>query len=311
MFGMLLPSLDEPFRGHGFGVTRRAMRSHRRVALRGLGIALVLVPLSACVTSAQHNELEAEVSRLGQRVAERDKELKDTLEQADEQLASLQENAKQAETVLRSSQAGLGVRVEELELRVAELRGTADDARMEADSSKRSLEELRADLDTRINALESKLNAATDIPENRSDILKEAKAAFDGKEYARARRLYRTFLSRYPDDRSGPEVRYQIGLTLYHEQDYRAAAGEFNWIRKNAPRAEIIHDAVYYMGMSFAKQGACGNAIKYFEYLASRRSGAPKQYRDQAKKQIDLLSSSAAALCQDSAKGGETPIEND
>lgn len=263
-------------------------------------LLLVGVGPSGCVTTmAQHRELQAEVHKLDEHVSERDEELEKTLAQAKEQLAKLKENAEKVEKVLRTSQAGMGVRVENLEMTLAELRGASDDARMEADSSKRSIEELRGDLDTRLNALEGKLNAATDIPESRSELLKAAKAAFSSKDYPRSRRLFRTFLSRYPDDKSGPEVRYKIGLTLYHEHDYRAAAGEFNWIRKNAAKSEVIHDAVYYIGMSFAKQGACVNAVKYFEYLASRRSGAPRQYREQARKQIQYLRGQGASMCAD------------
>lgn len=265
-------------------------------------LLLIGVGPSGCVTMAQHKELQMEVHELTERVAERDEELEQTLQEAESQLAKLKENAEKVEKVLRSSQAGMGVRVENLEMTLAELRGAAEDARMEADSSKRSIEELRGDLDTRLNTLEGKLNSATDIPESRSQLLKAAKLAFDSRDFARSRRLYRTFVSRYPEDKSGPEVRYQIGLTLYEENDYRAAAGEFNWIRKNAAKSAVIHDAVYYIGMSFAKQGECGNAVKYFEYLASRRSGAPRQYRDQAKKQIEYLRGSGASLCTDTAK---------
>lgn len=273
-----------------------------RPSMRRFGIAsaaVLALGLSACATTKEHEALQAQVKELSKQVDERDKELESILEEAKTQLEGLKADSVEVEKVLRSSQAGLGVKVEDLEMTVAELRGAADDARMEADSSKRSLEELRADLDTRINALESKLNAATDIPESRSDLLKEADSAFRGNDFSRARRLFRTFLSRYPDDKSGSEVRYKIGLTLYKEQDFRAAAGEFNWIRKNAPRSPVIHDAVYYMGLSFARQGACANATKYFEFLSSRRSGAPKKYRDQAKKQLELIRTTASSMCTD------------
>lgn len=271
-------------------------------------LLLLGVGPSGCVTMAQHKELQAEVHRLNQRVSERDKELQATLQEAESQLEKLKANAEKVEKVLRTSQAGMGVRVENLEMTLAELRGSADDARMEADSSKRSIEELRGDLDNRLNALEGKLNSATDIPESRTELLKAAKKAFDARDFARARRLYRTFVSRYPEDKSGPEVRYQIGLTLYEENDFRAAAGEFNWIRKNAAKSAVIHDAVYYIGMSFAKQGECGNAVKYFEYLASRRSGAPRQYRDQAKKQIDFLRGSGSSMCKETGKATDKKL---
>ena len=170
---------------------------------------------------------------------------------------------------------------------------------MELDSFKRSVEELRADLDSRINALESKLNSATDIPESKTELLAAANQALNRHDYTRARRLFRTFLSRYPDDENGPEVRFKVGLSLYNEQDYRSALGEFNWIRKNAAKSDVIHDTLYYLGLGLAKTGECKKAITYFEFLASRKSTAPKGHKDKALKQVEQIRKSAAELCTD------------
>jgi TolA-binding protein len=283
-------------------------RTMPRLAV-GVSVALLGATLGgACVLRPAHEELKQEVYRLKDRTAEQDKALEETLKRANDQLAVLDEKIAAAEKVLRTTQAGLAVRVENLESDLGALRGGGEDILNELSSAKRGLEEVRTDLDTRINALETKLNAATDIPESKSELLAAGDDAMQAKQYARARRLLRTYLSRYPDDDKGPEIRFKIGLTLYNEQDYRSALSEFAWIKKNAPNSPLINDTIYYLGLGLAKTGECAKAVAYFEFLAGPKSKAPKTHKEKAQKQIELLKTSASQLCKDTAgvaAGGE------
>src|SRR5690606_4063378 len=147
-----------------------------------------------------------------------------------------------------ANQASIGVRVDNLEFDLAEVRGVAEDSLNELAALTQNVTDSRAELDERVTRVETKLNAETDIPEGKSQLLSEAERALKAKEYNRARRLFRTYLSRYPGDPKEPEVRFQIGQTLFSERDYRSALGEFYWLVQNAPESPVIHDAVYYSG---------------------------------------------------------------
>lgn len=261
---------------------------------------LLTVPLSACITmKSEHLELEREVMTLRKKVAERDSQLEETLVRAQEQMAVVEEQLSAAEKILRNNQASIGVRVDNLEFDLAAVRGTAEDSLNEHAALSQNVADSRAELDERLTKVEQKLNAETDIPEGKTDLMREAERALKAKDYGRARRLFRTYLSRYPSDAKEPEVRFQIGQTLFSERDYRSALGEFYWLVQNAPDSSVIHDAVYYSGLAFAKLGQCDKSIAYFNAITKAGSGAPDNYIKQAKKQIETLEKDEGKICTD------------
>jgi TolA-binding protein len=259
---------------------------------------LLTVPLSACITmKADHDELAREVMTLRKKVAERDSQLQETLVRAQEQMARVEEQLDAAEKILRHNQASIGVRVDNLEFDLAEVRGAAEDSLNELAALNQNVADSRAELDERLAKVETTLNATTDIPEGKTDLLREAERALTGKDYGRARRLFRTYLSRYPSDAKEPEVRFKIGQTLFSERDYRSALGEFYWLVQNASDSAVIHDAVYYSGLAFAKLGQCEKSIAYFKAITKQGSGAPDNYVKQSKKQIETLEKDDGKIC--------------
>ena len=264
-------------------------------------LCLGLAPLSAggCVTTVQYAEMEARVAALESTIGESDAQLKTTLADAEVSAATLQERLAEAEQLLRSNQANLGLQVQEIQEELAWVRGLAEDSQNESAALASNLKEMRGDLDSRLTNLENKLNEATNIPEGKAPLMAEAERQLRQKNYKYARRLYRTFLSRYPGDQKEPEVRFQIGLTLYSERDYRSALGEFYWIVQNAPESAMIHDALYYSGLAFAKVGQCGKAIAYFKALTREGSEAPDNYKNQATKQVGVLEKDDGKICTD------------
>lgn len=268
-----------------------------RAAL-ALLVALVL-PGSGCIAlKADQDEIAKEVDKLrkevlaGSEAAERNQAL------ADEVDAKL----KQVEDLLRRNQADLGLRVENLELEVQELRGAAENADYMATAVKQELLELRADLDSRITSLEEKLNEATSIPESKTELLAEAEKQLGKRNYKQARRLYRTYESRYPGDSQMADVRFKIGLSYFSERDYKSSLGEFYRIIQDSPSSPILPDALYYSGLAFAKLGQCANAIVYFEALREKKTKAPQHYKDKAAEQIGILKKDTGELCVDKGK---------
>lgn len=261
---------------------------------------LLALPLSACITmKSEHDELAAEVMALRKKVAERDTELEATLTKAQEQMGLVEQQLEAAEKILRDNAASMGVRVDNLEIDLAEVRGNAESSLNELAALTQNVADSRAELDDRVTKVEQKLNAETEIPEGKTELLREAEKALEGKDYGRARRLFRTYLSRYPGDVKEPEVRFKIGQTLFSERDYRSSLGEFYWLVQNAPDSEVVHDAVYYSGLAFAKLGQCDKSLAYFRALLKEDSGAPDRYKKQAVKQIETLEKDAGKICTD------------
>lgn len=249
--------------------------------------------LSGCVLQPEHDELRQEVAKLRKQVADSH----ETMEKADQLATELESKLAEAEEILRRNQADLGLRVDNLEVEAQGLRGAAENADFMASAAQLELKELRGDLDERLKSLEEKLNEATNIPESRTELWAEAERQVKAKNHKGARRLWRTFESRYPGDAKMAEVKFQIGLTYYSERDYKAALGEFYRIIQDSPNSDVIPDALYYSGLAFAKLGQCESAIAYFSALREKKTKAPPAYKQKAGEQIELLKSNKGGIC--------------
>ncbi|MCA9655354.1 MAG: tetratricopeptide repeat protein [Myxococcales bacterium] len=270
---------------------------------RRLAVLALLWPMATgCIAlKADQDAIAKEVDKLRKEVvaqseaAERNQELAD---QVDAKLAEVEE-------LLRNNQANLGLRVENLELEVQELRGAAENADYMATAVRQELLEQRADLDSRLTSLEEKLNEATSIPESKSELMAEADSLMSKHKYKQARRLFRTYESRYPGDPQMPDVRFKIGLSYFSERDYKSSLGEFYRIIQDTPDASVMPDALYYSGLAFAKLGQCQNAIAYFEALREKKTKAPQNYKDKAAEQIAILQKDKGELCVDTPATAE------
>lgn len=272
--------------------------------LRGLVGPAVVSALAlgagGCLTlKSQHDELAAQVSKLDQSTGDRGKQMDEKLAEADQKLAELQAKLDQAESLLRGSQAGIGVRMDTVETEVQELRGKAENAELVTSETTHAMAELRSDVDTRLRTLEEKLNEATNIPEGKDELWGEADRQLQRKNYKLSRNLWRTFISRYPGDPKLPEANFKIGQTFYNERDYKSALGVFYRLIQDHSEDPIVADALYYSGLGFAKLGQCKNAIAYFEALTRPGSTASQQYQKAAKDQVDTLKKDNGDLCFD------------
>jgi len=265
-------------------------------------LLLLCCSLGACVLKPEHDELREEVAKLRKQMADS----AETLEHAKQLSTELDTKLAEIEEILRRNQADLGLRVDNLEVETQGLRGAAENADFMASAASQELKELRGDLDERLKLLEGKLNEATNIPESRAELWSEAERQFKAKNYKGARRLWRTFESRYPGDAKMSEVKFQIGLTYYSERDYKAALGEFYRIVQETPKDAVVPDALYYSGLAFAKLGQCENAIAYFSALREKKTKAPAGYKQKAAEQIELLRSNKGGICDAPAADPET-----
>ncbi|MBK6922655.1 MAG: tetratricopeptide repeat protein [Deltaproteobacteria bacterium] len=268
-----------------------------------LALALPLLPTGCLALKADQDEIAREVAKLRKEVAQS----QETLQRASSLSDELEKKLAQVEEVLRSNQAGLGARVDVLETDTQDLRGRVENAENVASAVQSELKEVRSDLDARLKQLEEKLNEATNIPEGKSELYAEADRQMKAKKYKNARRLWRTYESRYPEDSKLAEVKFFIGLTYFSERDYKAALGEFYNVIQQSPDSSVIPDALYYSGLAFAKLGQCTNAIAYFDALRQKKTKAPEDYKKKAGEQIDLLKKDTGEICLDKDKAPAKP----
>ena len=275
-------------------------------SLHVAGCVAVLLAAPGCLTlKAEHNDLAAKVAKLEQQTGDRSATLDKEIEEAEKRLAEVQAKLDEAERLLRGSQAGLGARMDDVEQQVNELRGAAENAELVASATTAGLQELRGDVDQRLGKLEEKLNEATNIPEDKDELWAEADRQLSKvKNPKQARRLFRTYVSRYPGDARIAEAKFRVGLTFYNERDFKSALGEFYRLIQEEPESPVIADALYYSGLGFAKLGQCKNAIQYFDAVIRLKDRATEQHVKAARGQIDLLKKDAGDICFDTQDAG-------
>lgn len=275
----------------------------RARAVASVLVAALVAP-GCLVLKDQHLDLARKVDKLETQTIDRSKDLDDKVVEADAKLAELQAKLDQAEALLRGSQAGIGIRMDVVEQEVQQLRGQAENAELVASASQQAQLELRGDVDERLLKLEEKLNEATNIPEGKDELWAEAERQLQRKNFKHARQLLRTYVSRYPGDPKLADAEFKVGLTFYSERDYKSALGSFYRVIQEHSEAAVVHDALYYSGLGFAKLGQCKNAIAYFEALIRPKSPAPAQYQKAARDQIALLNKDTGDLCFDREDAG-------
>lgn len=219
--------------------------------------------------------------------------------------ARLERNLARVEQVLRRNQADLGLRVQELEGTTQRLEGRADTAGFETTAVRQELVEVRRDVDGRLVALEDKVDRVTNIPDRKDELLAAAQKLFDEGSHAQARRLFRLYESRYPDDAALPMIRFRIGHSLFSERKYKSSLGEFYRVVEESPDSPFVYDALYYLGIAYGKIGQCANATAYFQALRDKleidRVETPQGYDRLAQQQLEILSAGNDADCLDAA----------
>ena len=284
----------------GGGAWHRLLMNRRphstRALLTLLAVSSSLVSTGCIVTTSEHERLQRQVVELEKKVTARDEALEASL-------AKAQEQSEQLDRVLRSRAANLGATVDNMELDVAELRGQTEDARNDIAALSSSTSELREELDQRVADLEQRLNRATQIPEGKTALRREADRLLANNDNRQARMFYRTYLSRYPGDTREPVIRFHIGLTLYNEREFRSALSEFYWIVQKASGDAVIYDALYYSGLAFAKLGQCDKSSAYFKALSDEEK-APSKYRSAAANQLEIFAKDDGTICTDRMADG-------
>ncbi|MGB1275089.1 MAG: outer membrane protein assembly factor BamD [Nannocystaceae bacterium] len=274
----------------------------RRMSV-GMCLALASFMSSGClVLKAEHDDLAAKVAKLERQNDSKVAELDDKLNEADIRLAEVGDKVAEAEKLLRGSQAGLGVRMDEVEEDFRKLRGELDQTQFEFSAVAKGLSELRADNEVRLAAVEKRVNEATNIPEGKNQLFAEAERLLKVKNYVSSRRLFRTYLARYPGDARTAEVKFKVGLTFYSERDFRSALGEFYRVIQEHRESPTMPDALYYSGLGFAKLGQCKNALAYFETILGQP--ANEQYHKAAQSQIKVLKADKGEICFDREDNG-------
>jgi TolA-binding protein len=237
-----------------------------------------ILALTGCVTSGQGDKMNADISRLRERL--------DAMEVRDrdmtEKVVQLRKVLDEATALLGRNSADLGARVAKHDTDIATLTGKVEEAKY-----------LVGELQKQVTAASSKVGAieqtqqrivdrvAPTMPEDKESLWSEAQKRLSEGQREEGRRFLRSFIQRFPNDARAPQAQLMVGITFVQELKHSNAAAEFSNLISRFPRAPEVPEAMWQLAESFVVLKFCGDAKAMYQDLAKRypRSPRAKQVR--------------------------------
>jgi len=216
--------------------------------------------------------MEADIASLKTRV--------ETMErrgaEADEQMARLRQIMDEATALLARNNADVGARVQKNEMDLGAIAGRIEEAKHLLEQ----LQQQQADALTRLTALEQGQqqiaeHVAPSMAENPDELWRQAqeKAASGSREDAR--RFYRAFIQRYPQDSRSAQAHIEIGRSYAQEGKHTPAVAEYNRVLERFGKSRQVPEAFWRMAESYIELRFCSEAKALLQNLLRRYPRSP------------------------------------
>jgi TolA-binding protein len=239
-----------------------------------------LLVLAACVTSGQGDRMNADITRLRERL--------DAMEVRDrdinQKVAQLRKVLDEATALLGRNSADLGARVAKNEADIEAMTGKVEEAKYLAGELQKQVSLAT----TKVGSLEQTQQRIVDrvaptMPEDKEALWKEAQRRLSEGQREDGRRFLRSFVQRFPDDARAPQAQLMIGMTFIQELKHSNAAAEFSNLIQRFPRAPEVPEAMWQLAEAFVVLKFCGDAKAMYQDLAKRYPKSPRAEQVRAK----------------------------
>lgn len=239
----------------------------RAGALALAAVFALALALTGCVTSGEGERMRSDISKLKQRLDALDRRDADI----NEQVERLRKVLDQATALLARNSADVGAKVARSEQDIAALGGRIEEAKHLLEELQKKLGEQNARLAS-IESTQSKIvdRVAPSIPDDKEALWKEAQSRLAGGMRDDARRFFRAFIQRFPQDPRAARAQVQIGQSFAVEGKHTQAAAEYSKLLEVYPKAPEIPEAMWLLAQSFAELKFCSDARAVLQDLTKR-----------------------------------------
>lgn len=261
-------------------------RKRRRPAvvatgLAALGVLLSGTLLAACYTQADGETLQRRVNTLETAQEQQTEELREETENARTKVAELEEVLDRATKVVTRASADTGAQVEQLQQQVMGLEGQLAELRNEVQRQSTQLTEQQAAMERQLKKLAQHVGVdqsidESELPAGADEHWQAAEAAFDRRQWGRARALYNAFIRRHGQDERVDNARYRIGMTYLNDNRPATALGELRRVVAEHPRGDVADDALLDMANAFYQLHACTDARSALEAFTRAHRRSPR-----------------------------------
>jgi TolA-binding protein len=257
------------------------------LGLRTSFLALSLAFLAAapgCVTSGEGDLMKRDISKVQERLDAMEKRGAE----AEEQMVRLRKILDEATGLLARNNADVGARVQKSEMDIGAVTGKIDEA-------KNLLEEIQRkqnDQGTRLAALEQGQQKIVDkvaptMADDKETLWKQAQERMASGMRDDARRFYRGFIQRFPQDGRAPQAYLEIGRSYALDGKHTQAAAEYQKVIDGYKTSNEVPEAMWLLGQAFYDLKFCTDARALLQDMVHRY---PKSSRaNEAKSRIREL----------------------
>jgi TolA-binding protein len=232
---------------------------------------LLLAP--ACVTSGQGELMQRDITKLNERLTLMERRGAD----AEEQMSRLRVILDEATALLARNNADVGARVQKTEMDIGAINGKLEEA-------KHLLEQLQkksTDDESRLAALEqgqAKIvdRVAPSMAEDPQSLWKQAQDRMASGMREDARRFFRGFIQRFPQDPRAPQAHLEIGRSYALEGKHPQAVAEYQRVLEAFSKSQEVPESIWLMASSYVDLKFCSDARALLQDLLRRYPRSPR-----------------------------------
>jgi tol-pal system protein YbgF len=215
----------------------------------------------ACMTTGEGEKLKADIKALEQRVETGDRDLAKATADAKEQVVKLREMTEQATKLLERNTADAGLQISRTQTDLTALQGRVDEISHHLEQIQRSLAQART-ADNR--------PVAQALPTDAETLWSEGNRQLNANAFDDARRMLRSFVENYPNDKRASQALYLLGDSYYRQEKFAAAIGEYQKVIDRYTRSPQVEDAMYKIGLAFLELKYCSDARTFLSEVLKR-----------------------------------------
>ena len=242
-------------------------------AARALGPALLVALAAGCVTSGTGDAMRADINRLSERV----EVLEKRGAEAEVQTERLRKILDEATALLSRNNADVGTRVQKAEMDLGAVTGKIEEAKFLLEQ----LQKAQTDETARLTALEQGQAKIVDrvapaMAEDKETLWKQAQERMTGGMREDARRFFRGYIQRFPQDARTPQAHLEIGRSYALETKQTQAVAEYNRVLEAFPKSPEVPEAMWLMAQAYIDLKFCRDATALLQDLGRRYPKSPR-----------------------------------
>lgn len=207
-----------------------------------------------------------------------------TMARVDAKIQEVTEALAKLNHAARKTGADLAVELSDALTEVARLRGLLEEVQAKQTALEEADSRLKAELDAKLVELDLKVKTQTEAvkaeqtaqqPTSKEGHYGLAREKLERNEHDAARKLFASFIEKWPGDPLAANSQYWLGESFYGQKKYREAILEFRKVNEKYPKSDKAPDALLKIGYAFVALGLKDEARLFLDEVVRSHPKSP------------------------------------